>query len=616
MHGEQGDLPQMKDLLRLFPEFFEMATCDCGSANLKYQAVVEALDPRSLHLVMPCEIHKLSAVQTRLFGIVGSMLSGCIAFALGLKGGGSMQEMRRLLKEILMVSVVVRRCSPPPTGHPSVKARSYLLDLFFPDKQTDLQGRQRRVVLESSLHGDPASLWIEYCCSDESPDLDNWAETLATALLPSNFPVFQKGRWMKSVSPVQSLGLLANFHALLPRLMTARDLVAKGKDAGIRPPARLFLQDAPSHDDLAIVVWDPNAADAGQDDELGGNFERQSYKTPEEDWTEYNTRQRGDAVKLGLHQHAPADLGIFCCVCNPCVGLMRRMLDISSRGWARKQVLAARGKDAFVMTRIAWYHTGNVTKPYFGNLADLMHNEKPWAFLRSQDRTWRAFALAFCELSRSGAGVDQMLRMRHDGYPFRLFGILGEDYVNAARRVLADPPCVRCEFTNAFLSTRSTVEALCSPVSRYLLFCVALLVCLDTAAVECRHAALRRLILQSQTNPVGLAKAAASFTLMRCRNQDRGKGCPKLVQPRIQGRGRVRKVALKKKGGGGGVQRAWVNRHLLGKRWKRSERSDVFFRSSCRLPPLGHPGEPSRPRQLAGHSSGSHGCSPCWRHSV
>jgi hypothetical protein len=182
LHREQQSLSQLEDLQKHFDHQYDLVTCDAGSANVKYQSLHSTSEPGMIHGMLLCQIHKQSAVSTRAIAILPGPISGVIAFSLALRQTSSIFDLRKVLKEILLKSVVHRKCAPPAPGHPSLKARDALLDLCWPPSSQDLASQQRRAVLQAGFHGNPESDLIEYCCDSDNPDLEFWAEVLTLAI--------------------------------------------------------------------------------------------------------------------------------------------------------------------------------------------------------------------------------------------------------------------------------------------------------------------------------------------------------------------------------------------------------------------------------------------------
>jgi hypothetical protein len=236
------------------------------------------------------------------------------------------------------------------------------------------------------------------------------------------------------------------------------------------------------------------------------------------------------------------------------------------------------------------YSSGALTADLFLEVEGLMHQAEHWVALPTKTVTWRSMTAAFCMLSRLAAGVNQLMHQSFRGYPFRIFEILGADADAAARKILADSPCQRCSFSNAFIEKAAPsksadgeellleerIRKLTSADVRFTLLCVAILVKCDTAKIECRHAAVRRLLRATPDCPSATALASARFVLLRHRV------CLRRWSQCSKSGGRERPVLPKKKqprrrGGGGGLCRAFMSEYLRGRpKASREQRKDLF----------------------------------------
>ena len=133
-------------------------------------------------------------------------------------------------------------------------------------------------------------------------------------------------------------------------------------------------------------------------------------------------------------------------------------------------------------------------------------------------RTLAFLTQAFATLSRLACAVVQLLRSRHRGYPYKLFRLLGPELWVALTQMLA-ASCLtqRACLTPSQLRYGRFRQRLKEQRTLAILKCIALLARLDTARIECRHAALRRIIRKSQAWAAGLLSASSDFFLLRQR---------------------------------------------------------------------------------------------------
>lgn len=457
--------------------------------------------------------------------------------------------------------MIHRQCEPPPSDHISLRERDRVLDTYLTG--SDLSTKQRKLALQELLHSSPSSPWIEFCSTTDAPDFGEWALAVASALLPSAPPIFQRGRWLKSVYTLELCALLANLHCLLPRAIVAWDRVQRGKDSGIQaPPRDEPIAPAPVNVNVdALVPWAP------EDDAPAARFADQHAMRPGEDFAAFNERQRGDAVAFALRQSVHSELHVTVLTLQPQASLMARMLHVAGDAWQTEALLNANVQGSGIETRMGHYHSGEITSELFGQVGDLFRSEVRWQGLR--EKSWGFFAQAFAMICRACGGVSALLRDRHRGYPFKLFALCAApDYNEAARRIIADPPCLRsgCGFSKLIVEMFPTAEALASDESLAILQAAGIVCRVDISRIEGRHASVRRTARTRETKTCQVAQASASFVLMRQKIIEDWLRTP---QARKQGgeapSGKPSRTSRRKRAGGGGLCRAFLSRYLKGK---------------------------------------------------
>ena len=102
-------------------------------------------------------------------------------------------------------------------------------------------------------------------------------------------------------------------------------------------------------------------------------------------------------------------------------------------------------------------------------------------------------------------------------YPYKLWKITEHPTEDVARELLGDPLCLRDEWSNAFLHKYATPETLLGE-GRTVLMSLGLLFRWDICRIECRNAAIKRLMgCMSGTWKASVANVSADFVLMRQR---------------------------------------------------------------------------------------------------
>lgn len=452
-----------------------------------------------------------------------------------------------------------RQCAPPPAGHPALAERDRVLGAFLSGSK--LGTRQRKLILQELLHGDPRRDMVEYCSPLPNPDIGAWATAVASALLPCGIAVFNRNRWLKSVGMLQDVCLLASMHGVLRRAVPPWVRRLRGERPEFAPPAELMRAPGAAHpgEDVGdpMVVWDAEGAGGAQQE-----------KRPGEDWAEYNARQRSTAWQFATSPVASADLAVASVTLRPQADLMSKLLYIASDEWLSEARVQAHVTGAPLATRVGVCHCPGVTGDFFAEIDRLASAEGPWLCVK--EHTWRSFGLAFAELASACGGTAALLRDRHKSYPFKLLSLadcLLADADARAGSILEDRPCVRDDFSNRWVARFSTVESLAGADSLALLRCIARMCRCETSRNECRHAAVRRSLQSSSATHAGsLERTSASYVLMRQRIVERTLGPPASAPQGLAAAPTpVRKRHLKRRRGGGGTQRAFISRFLRGK---------------------------------------------------
>jgi hypothetical protein len=455
-------------LRRKFDFVVDVSVCDASSANLLAEKALQHLFfvgvPR---LRMRCHIHRLHTITGKCFDLFDSSISGIIALGLSMKGGGSASRFRQCIATILEESAILapNGCPPSPTSS-ARKFRTMLFDLCLPS--TTNADRQRRFKLEYLFTGDIRSDAIEVFIPAEEYTNKTWAREAAQALFPAALQVFPRGRWCSSLHIISSVCLLAGVHGVLHKAAT------------------LWLK---PHVDTVVSCRRLVVA-------AGGSQPVPDQNTPSEGptanyWKEFNAKQRTTAFAF-TSTYELDNLLIMRVAVEPMAAFLRYLFHVRSPAWEQNQkARVVAGENRTFRITEAW--AGRLSAALFDDLAKLMFEEPPWLILAPSSRISRNLSLAFAALCREGGGVFHLFQRDHRSYPCKLFGLLVHRSRAAhAQQIITDPACLKDSLTLALLRKYGTSESLCSQPCIAVLTCLAVLLELDTADVECRHAWIRR----------------------------------------------------------------------------------------------------------------------------
>ena len=233
---------------------------------------------------------------------------------------------------------------------------------------------------------------------------------------------------------------------------------------------------------------------------------------------------------------------------------------------------------------------GRDIKEAFAALQRNFHEEP--AALPASSCNMKTRVLAFRVFARAAGSMHFHLRTSHQLCPYLVFGLLDP----ASRRQVAAalecmPPCLHDGFTHEFMRRYPTRDELTSDQALHELHGIALLADVDISSIECRHAAIRKIVeARGVTWSVLFQLLSADFLCrqMSSHMSDLAECLGTLLQERAK-HGfeslRVRKklaVAGKKRPkrrGGGGGQRAFMRARLKSisrQEWLQSSRSHLF----------------------------------------
>ncbi len=380
---------------------------------------------------------------------------------------------------------MVYRNAKPPADNPH---RDKLFDLLLSSKTTS--GKKRRAVLTRSFRGSVTSDSIDLYINAKSDEtatrlVQEWAKETASALVPRAHRVFARHRWLTGFEgSIDDITLLAVINNILPRAiplwLQSLGQLPKGNqkdDVGGMDPG-----------DLQIVLHAGITGARAPD-----------VRTA---WAEMNASARVDTKSLGEAKPA-VDLLVFRVCLGPLVALMDRFLHEGSEQWDREQeYLASQGKQR--QYRVLNAYRGVSVKKFWKQMRLLLLSEDDsWAVLAPHQRTYQSSARAFASSCRSMAGVDHFVGLPQSQYPFKWFALLifldpestDEEREKVLESIFRELACALDPFSKRFKAMFPTRAALCGPNCLVTLLCIAILFRLCVSRIECRHAAVRRLLL-------------------------------------------------------------------------------------------------------------------------
>jgi hypothetical protein len=152
----------------------------------------------------------------------------------------------------------------------------------------------------------------------------------------------------------------------------------------------------------------------------------------------------------------------------------------------------------------------------FQQAALLLHEELLWRGLPDRALTVQHRCLCFRLISRMACCVEQLLACSHRRCPTQVFRLLVMTDISIVDEVRTDPDCLKDPWSIRFLS--SFPNPRCDEALAVLSFLAELIKC-DIAAIECRHAAIRRWVHSRglQAHSVALKDVPSEWVCQRAR---------------------------------------------------------------------------------------------------
>lgn len=203
----------------------------------------------------------------------------------------------------------------------------------------------------------------------------------------------------------------------------------------------------------------------------------------------------------------------------PLQRLQRRYIWVGSPAWERHEAAKearAGGEAGSSLSRtypIVLAAEGCLEDEASAGIRALLAEHTLWSIMPEQASTAKQIGLAFRMVSRAGGLLHRELRFTHDRFPFKLFLLIKNPEM--AKAMKDERSCSRCSFTKEFMAKYDLED----PAVRYILLLMAKMLRMTIADVECRHAAVRRLLTRVQAKQFDLEVAGAHWVAQRLRRR-------------------------------------------------------------------------------------------------
>lgn len=442
----------------------------------------------------------------------------------------------------------------------------------------------RRALLEISFTGNWEEECIEVMVPASIPQnkieawVISWATLAAEALYPKAIGVFARSRWHTSLIVGAELALLANCHNLFQRV------VPVWLDGGGGPSRNPWAEVGPQ---VKPAKKKTPADEAGDPTEFN--------------WEEFNSTQKNSTRSFAANDKTAVCNLLWCLVQRPGTDLLCKLFEFASTAFDEQQDLeAVRGNGRrYRLTEAA---SGRIPTDTFAQLHRLLTDPGNWSVLPKVALEEVYQSLAFAMITRLIAGLCALFAFEVLGYPYRFWLLVDPDLdsegiLKVARMLLADKWCMLDPFSKLFRQRYPTVELLTGKEARGILLALAVFAMLDTCAVECRFAFLRRIILlRSQTWQAQLAEVSADWIFMRSRRIEQmtsplGLGKAKAKATKAEAKAVAAKAAKAgtlrisdtdkpTTGWGGGTQRSFISDWIRANPRQRDQTQSGHFKAA------------------------------------
>jgi len=526
---------------------------DRGAPDLKMDRMFQMFFPSVPRLCgIGCVSHCVNSGQKAQMSILDATLSGVVAFHLSMRPHGAWTKFCDNCVDILVESAQPRYDDTPPPSieSPVVLNTSSVLDLCVPWRRDSIPGQARRIRLAHCLRSCDLSR-TKFNLHIPGPKLEpeaeksyvrTWARRVVDDICHKCFTPLQRARWVTNLERILQLALLALCFDLLGRAC-----------------ARSFPDRKRKH---IQGPWDSS----DEDEEKKGSQRKgtAAEKGSASYWAERNEAARGDTWKWLRNPFYMGFLVLGAIAMRPQVSLMQKVVHHGSEAWEHEQMqtMINGGERSW---RLLDVHEGRLTEHFYTDCYDLLQDPKRWAALPHKCRTYMHRSMAYALVSRSVGAIWFFVDMASAGYPHKLFRLLkrdGSTFTTDLAEIYNDPDCLLDEFTRRFRAIYNTKEKLGSAQCQAVLASIALLMYICVSRIECRHAAIRRLLLsRGSTWLRDLSNVSADWVSMRCRLIELvGKSLQMRDRPALE----VQETAQNRGWSHAGPWRAFVHKELSG----------------------------------------------------
>jgi hypothetical protein len=400
-----------------------------------------------------CQIYLFGILEIEIFRLEStryvyhvSYLQGCIALADAVSPAGSATAFRECIASYVEIRTeFIEDGLAYPADHPDILHRDAVLERLLGASPSDVK---RKMILKFHFNAGFLKHSGPVLCKR------SFAVVCAQAIFPAPYSLWKRSRWVKTTRPIREICLLFAIGSLGPYSI------------------RKWLGSIDREPDLAAL--------AVQDVE--------QTKQAMTDFVAKNRQARVDALTWSSSHPGPR-LMLLISGLSVGVAAMDTKLVHGSIQWRLDQASNLISNSIAPEFGLVEAAKGTDAIQFFEAAKTLLDSDEYWRALPSHEHTHGAQATAFAVISVQILGMH-FFYLRTCTYPWKLWRILGEPQI--IPEILRDRWCIKCEFTQDFLTKFPTPEHLSSFACRAILIAMAVTIRLDTFPIENRFGWLRR----------------------------------------------------------------------------------------------------------------------------
>ncbi|CAE7556051.1 unnamed protein product [Symbiodinium sp. CCMP2592] len=506
------DIPELARLALNARLKLQLVVTDRAASNIKCESGIQLHDATWTKAHVFCKVHKVAQQQSATSKLCDGHISGLVSLALGMQMAGSTNKMRKCLMVVLRKRVRVH-VGTPPLDPARDEYRNEVYDLCLSKcctradraeheaQQANRLRQKQRLVFEHFFHG---SDFRQYFIDLFIPQLrtleDIWKEletSLVPYLLPHRCPMFHRSRWTGGDLALDWMLLMSLTFDLMSEVVP----MWAGADIPSGPPGHAAGAAEAEED-----CWESLCQDLVPSAEVGEGGQQQQLS-----WAEFNAAMKKKAAEFAIRKPAGA-LALLRSVMELNFKLLYHALHVSSDAWQNEQAAKASNVPC---SRILDEYAGKHVHRFADELQEAFMSVPKAIPPAACARNMRT--LHFRLLSRAGAAHHQLLERFRCAFPTQMFGaLLGNTSVLTAK------PCLLDELSTKVRQMFGTPSLLGSAEARAVLASIAELWELDIAAIEAKHASVRRALTSRgvQAPQPFLSVVSADFVVQQCARQN------------------------------------------------------------------------------------------------